>query len=61
MARCRVGIDEFGIKCGVALFGETIFSLVPKESVSKVLGILKKYDDAIIIQSEIDNVGARLQ
>jgi len=48
-----------GIKCGVALFGETIFSLVTKDKKQRVLEILKKYDDGIIITSRINNSGAR--
>lgn len=54
-------LNNIGVKCGVALFGETIFTLVPKEKEAQVLEILKKYDNNILIQSEIDNVGARLQ
>ena len=54
-------LNKIGIKCGVALFGETIFSLIPKEKESQILEILKKYENNVIIQSEIDNVGARLQ
>ena len=53
-------LHENGVKCGVALFGETIFSLVSQEQEQKVLDILNKYDDGIVIQSKIDNVGARL-
>ena len=49
------------IKCGIALFGETVFSLVPKDKKQKALEILKKYDDGIIITSRIDNSGARLE
>jgi len=49
------------IKCGIALFGETIFSLVPKDKKQKALEILKKYDDGIVITSRIDNSGARLE
>ena len=48
-----------GIKCGIALFGETIFSLVPKDKKQKALEILKKYD-GLVISSKIDNSGARL-
>ena len=48
------------IKCGVALFGETIFALVPSRKVNKVKNILKKFDDGIVISSFIDNAGARL-
>lgn len=54
-------LNSIGVKCGVALFGETVFSLVPKEKESQVLEILKKYDNGILIQSKIDNVGARLE
>ena len=49
------------IKCGVALFGETVFALISKNEEDKVLKILKKYTDGIIIKSKIDNIGARLQ
>ena len=48
-----------GIKCGVALFGETIFSLVPSSEKKKVLQILEKYD-GLVLSSKIDNSGARL-
>lgn len=54
-------LHDNGIKCGIALFGETIFSLVPKDKKQKALEILKKYDDGIIITSRIDNSGARLE
>ena len=54
-------LHENRIKCGIALFGETIFSLVTKEKKQTVLEILKKYDDGIIITSRIDNSGARLE
>jgi pantoate kinase len=53
-------LNDNGIKCGVALFGETIFSLVPYGLGKKVLNILDKYRDGIIIQSKIDKIGARL-
>ena len=48
------------IKCGVALFGETVFTMIPKEKEEYVLQILKKYPEAIIIKSELDNQGARV-
>ena len=48
------------IKCGVALFGETIFALIPTRMQNKVKNILEKFDDGIIISSIIDNAGARL-
>jgi len=60
MARVINDLNNNGINCGVALFGETIFSLVPKNQEDKVMDILKKYDDGIIITSKIDNAGARI-
>ena len=54
-------LHKNGIKCGVALFGETIFSLVTKNEKEKVREILKQFDDGLIITSKIDNSGARLQ
>ena len=60
MTRVIKDLNKNGINCGVALFGETIFSLVPKNQEEKVINILKKYDDGIIITSKIDNVGARI-
>ncbi len=56
-------IDELkleGIKCGVALFGETIFALVKPEMEDKVTSIFEKYPDGIVIKSKIDQIGARL-
>ena len=49
-----------GIKCGVALFGETVFTMIPKEKENYVLQILEKYPEGIIIRSELDNLGARV-
>lgn len=54
-------LHNAGIKCGVALFGETIFTMIPSNMKQKVLDILKKYDDGIIIKSRIDNFGVRLE
>ena len=56
-------VNEFSknnIKCGIALFGETIFSMIPKEKEEKLLEILKKYPEGIIIKSELDQNGARV-
>jgi len=53
-------LSENEIKCGIALFGETIFSMVPQKEESKVLEILQKYSDGILIKSELDNNGARV-
>ena len=54
-------LHKNGIRCGVALFGETIFSLVTKNEKEKVKEILKQFEDGLIITSKIDNSGARLQ
>ena len=59
MDRVVSELHKNGIKCGVALFGETLFSLIPSRKKQKVLQILKKYDGHII-SSRIDNSGARL-
>lgn len=53
-------LKKHEIKCGVALFGETIFTLIPPHIEEKVISILEKYQDGIIIKSKIDQVGARL-
>jgi len=51
-------LQENGIKCGVAIFGETVFTLVPKSKEDQVMKILKKYD-GIVIKSGIDKTGVR--
>ena len=56
-------VSEFSkndIKCGIALFGETVFSMIPKEEEGRVLEILKKYPEGILIKSELDHSGARV-
>ena len=56
-------IDELTsnrIKCGVALFGETVFSMIPKDKEEQVLNIFEKYANGIIVKSELDNLGARV-
>jgi len=61
--RMQILVDELSknnIKCGIALFGETIFSMIPQTEESKVLKILQKYSDGIIIKSELDDNGARV-
>ncbi len=49
-----------GIKSGIALFGETVFSMIPKNSKNKVLDIYKKYSEGKIIISQLDVQGARV-
>ncbi len=53
-------LSENNIKCGIAFFGETVFSMIPKEDEDKVLEILQKYPDGIVIKSELDDNGARV-
>jgi len=56
-------VDELSknnIKCGIAFFGETVFSMIPKEDEDNVLEILQKYPDGIVIKSELDDNGARV-
>jgi pantoate kinase len=53
-------LSENDIKCGIALFGETIFSMVPQKDEAKVLEILQKYSEGILIKSELDDNGARI-
>jgi len=53
-------LSENNIKCGIALFGETIFSMISQNEEKKVLNILQKYSDGIIIRSELDDNGARV-
>jgi len=53
-------LSNNNIKCGIALFGETIFSMIPKKEEGNVLKILEKFSDGIIIKSKLDDVGARI-
>jgi len=53
-------LSKNNIKCGIAFFGETIFTMIPKQNENKVLEILQKYSDGIIIKSELDDNGARV-
>ena len=48
-----------GFKSGVAMFGETIFTLVPKRKEFEVIKILEKYH-GMIINTGIDKSGARI-
>ncbi len=55
-------IDELaasGIRCGVALFGETVFVLANNATRARALEILAPYGKHIL-HSGVDNIGARL-
>jgi pantoate kinase len=53
-------LSENNIKCGIAFFGETIFTMIPKKDENNVLEILQKYSDGVVIKSELDDTGARV-
>ena len=53
-------LSQKNIKCGIALFGETVFSMIPKEKEKDVLDILQRYSEGLIIKSELDEQGARV-
>jgi len=53
-------LSENNIKCGIAFFGETIFTMIPKKDENNVLEILQKYSDGIVIKSELEDNGARV-
>ena len=53
-------LSKNGIKCGIALFGETVFSMVEEKSINEVLKIFKKYPEGKIIISKLDKEGARV-
>jgi pantoate kinase len=53
-------LQSNGFRCGVAMFGETVFTLVPRSKEAHVMEILKKYDAGIVIKSSIDTSGARV-
>ena len=52
-------LQHHGFKCGIAMFGETIFTLIPKEKESQVLQVLEKYNEGILIKTVIDKGGVR--
>lgn len=61
MQKIMDGLAKSGIRCGVALFGQTIFALVDRVDEKRVLGALAPCGSARIICSRIDNIGARLE
>ncbi len=52
-------LQQHGFKCGIAMFGETVFTLVPRSSEPEVMKLLEKYD-GIIIKTEIEKSGVRV-
>ena len=54
LSRSRIG-------CGVALFGETVFTMIPDgDGMEKALGILRGHPGGTVIVSELDEAGARV-
>jgi len=52
-------LQQHGFKCGIAMFGETVFTLVPRSKEFKVIKLLEKYD-GIIIKTEMEKSGVRV-
>jgi pantoate kinase len=50
-------LNSHGFDCSVALFGQTVFTLVQEKQALKVKSILEKFS-GILIVSDIDNKGA---
>jgi pantoate kinase len=60
--RCKMPLQQLkskGIEAGVALFGETIFTIVPLDKVNYVKRCLSDFK-GILIVCNIDNTGARV-
>ncbi len=60
--RCKgplKSLKSHGIEAGVALFGETIFTIVPSDRVNYAKQCLKSFEGALIV-CNIDNTGARV-
>jgi pantoate kinase len=59
--RCKKPLESLrshGIQAGIALFGETIFTIVPLDRVNYVKQYLKGFEGTLIV-CNIDNTGAR--
>jgi pantoate kinase len=52
-------LKSVGMKCSVALFGHTLFTVVKKGDLDRVVQILKQFEGKLIV-CNIDNIGARL-
>jgi pantoate kinase len=50
-------LNQLGIECSIALFGQTVFTMVKDKEVSTVTSILKEFPGTLIV-SDIDNKGA---
>jgi pantoate kinase len=52
-------LESFGVKCSVALFGHTLFTIVNKDLTENVIQLLKQFEGTLLVCG-IDNFGARL-
>ena len=59
MKRVIDDLSAHGIKCGVALFGETVFSMISPKKEGAVLDVLKRHGGEVI-RTELDRQGARI-
>jgi pantoate kinase len=60
--RCKgpiVALKRRGIESSVALFGQTVFTIVPQEMANEVTSALREYDGTLIV-CNIDMTGARV-
>ena len=46
--------------CSVALFGETVFTIVPEQRATEAAAILQKFDEGRLLVCDIDGKGARV-
>lgn len=61
--RCRAPVRALraaGIECSVALFGETVFTVVPEARAGEVASILQKFKEGTLLVCDIDGRGARV-
>lgn len=60
--RCRApvrALREAGFDCSVALFGETVFTIVPEERAQDAAGVLRRFEGTLLV-CDIDGRGARI-
>jgi pantoate kinase len=60
-SRCKLPIQSLrsrGFECGIALFGETLFTIIPNEHVREVKECLRDFEGSLLV-CDIDNYGAR--
>lgn len=55
--RVAAKLQSVGADCGVAMLGETAFTMIPQEDEERVVGILEGYD---IMRTRISHQGARV-